>query len=218
MAEPSSLRELRIKELTTLKGRVAKRIKIKPSTKRVRRIAGIDIMLTPQASKVHICACLVSFPKLEVLEEAIATDELDMLLYRHLGPLVFVPLVLSVLKMLKRKVDVIAVREPALGEEIPLSAYIGVISGRPAFGVSERVGGVRKIAKWEGVSRAGLLKLRGAKTGVSVVAGHLLSLKDASILTRACAKETRLPEPIRNAGVRVRAWEREWRRVNLERR
>jgi hypothetical protein len=37
-------------------------------------------------------------------------------------------------------------------------------------------------------------------------------------LTRASAKETRLPEPIRNAGVRVRAWEREWRRVNLERR
>jgi ppGpp synthetase/RelA/SpoT-type nucleotidyltranferase len=146
MAEPSSLRELRVKELTTLKERVAKRIRIKPSTKRVRRIAGVDIMLTPQASKVHICACLVSFPKLEVLEEAIATDELDMLLYRHLGPLVFVPLVLSVLKMLKRKVDVIAVREPALGEEIPLASSI------------------------------------------------------------------------RNAGVRVRAWEREWRRVNLERR
>jgi deoxyinosine 3'endonuclease (endonuclease V) len=218
MAEPNSLRELRTKELTTLRDRVAKRIKIKPSGKRVRRIAGVDIMLTPQASKVHICACLLSFPKLEVLEEAIATDELDMVLYRQLGPLVFVPLVLSVLKMLKRKVDVIAVREPMLGEEIPLASYIGVISGRPAFGVSERVGGLRKMAKLDGVRRAGLLKLRGSKTGVSVVAGHLLSLKDASVLARACAKETRIPEPIRNAGVRVRSWEREWRRVNLERR
>ena len=218
MGEPSSLKELRVKELTTLKERVARRVRIKPLAKRVRRVAGIDIMLTPQASKVHVCVCLMSFPKLEELEDAVATDEMDMVLYRNLGNLVLVPLVLSVLKMLKQKVDVIAVRETSLAEEIPLSSYIGVISGRPSFGVSERAGNLKRVAKWNGVQRAGLLKIRGHRTAIGVVAGHLMTLKDASTLARACARETRIPEPVRNAGTRIRAWEREWRRVNLKRR
>ena len=77
MAKVSALSELRSKELMTLRGRVERRIKFKPGPKRIRRIAGVDIVLTPQASKVHVCACLMSFPKMQVIEEAIATDELE---------------------------------------------------------------------------------------------------------------------------------------------
>jgi len=218
MAEPSSLRELRKQELTILGERVAKRIRIKPLTKRVRRIVGVDVMFTPKASKVHVCACLVSFPKLEVLEEAIATDEMEFSVFKNLGNVSLVPLVLSVLKMLKRNIDIIVVRELALGEEITLGSYIGVISGRPAFSLSERSGNLKRIVKWDGERRAGLIKIRGRKTPIAVVAGHHMSLKDATTLARACAKNLSMPEPICSASARVRAWEREWRRVNLPRR
>jgi deoxyribonuclease V len=214
MRDQSSLVELRMRELTILRERVAKRLKIKPLAKRVRRIAGVDVMLTPRASKVHVCACLMSYPKLEVLEEAIATDEINLRVYKDLGSVVLVPLILSVLKMLKRNIDAVVVREISLGEAIPLSTYIGVIAGKPSFGVSERASKMAKLAKLEGQPRAGAVKIRGHRTAVSVIAGHLMTLKDASALVRSSAKESRLPEPLRNAGVRVRAWEREWRRVN----
>jgi deoxyinosine 3'endonuclease (endonuclease V) len=214
MAEVKALRDLRNKELLTLKDRVERRIKLKPGPKRVRRVAGVDTVLTPEVGKVHVCASLMSFPKLKILEETIATDEVDKAVRMSLGVVVFVPLVLSVLKMLKQKCDVIMVRELSLKEETPLSSYIGVISGRPAIGISER-GSVKRLAKLEGIKRAGPVKIRGHKTPIGVIAGHLVTFKDSSKLVRACITDTRIPEPIRNAGMRVRAWEREWRRLNL---
>ena len=101
MAKVNALMELRAKELATLRERVEKRIKLKPAPKRVRRIAGIDMVVTPRAGKVHVCACMMSFPRLEILEEAIATDEIDIAALKHLGNIIFVPLILNVLKMLK---------------------------------------------------------------------------------------------------------------------
>lgn len=218
MTDAGTLKELRARELTVLKEHVASRVRIKPLTKRVRRIAGLDIVLTPRASKIHVCACLMSFPNLDILEEAIATDEMDMRVLKELGIVAVVPLALSVLKMLKRNFDVVAVRELSLGEAIPLASYVGVISGKPSYGVSERASNLAKLARWEGIRRAGAVKIRGHRTAVRVIAGHNIGLKDAAAITKACARETRMPEPIRNAGTRVRAWEREWKKVNLPRR
>ena len=217
MADTGSLRELRARELTTLRERVARRIRLKPLSKRVRRIVGVDVALTPAAPKVHVCACLMSLPKLEVLEEAIATDEFDPAAYKQLGAVVVVPLMLSVLKMLKRNFDVIVVKEPSRPEHIPTASFVGVISGKPCFGVIERATSLAKVAKWDGELRAGTVKLRGHKMPLGVIAGHNLDLRDAKALAKSSAKESRLPDPIYNAGTRVRAWEKEWKRVNLGR-
>lgn len=216
MAEPTALKELRAKELITLKQRVGRRIKLKPGPKRIRRIAGIDIALTPEASKIHVGVCVMSFPKMEVVEEAIATDELDESVRLDLGNVGLVPLLLGVLKMLKHKVDIVMVRERSSREELPLASYVGVISGRPSVGVNDKSISLKSIAKWHGVKRAGSAKIRGHKTPVGVIAGHLMTFKDASRLVKACAKVTRLPEPVRRAGLTLHAWEREWRRVNLD--
>jgi deoxyinosine 3'endonuclease (endonuclease V) len=107
------------------------------------------------------------------------------------------------------------VNEMPLGDELPLSGYIGVIAGRPTIGVNPRGGGFKRIAKFEGKRRAGTVKIKGHRTPVGVVAGHMVTFKDASSLVKKCVGEARIPEPVRNAGMRVRAWEREWRRLNL---
>lgn len=125
-------------------------------------------------------------------------------------------MLLSVLKMLKQKCDLIMLRELPAGDELPLSGYVGVIAGRPTIGISSGGGGFKKMAKWEGKRRAGAVKMRGHRTPVGVIAGHMATFKDASALVKKCAAGTRIPEPVRNAGMRVRAWEREWRRLNLE--
>lgn len=216
MAELSALKELKMQELRTLRDRVERRVKIKPAPKRMKRIAGVDIVFTEEANKIHVCASLLSYPKLQVLEEAIATDDVDTALHEALGNMVYVPLILSVLKMLKQKCDAIMVKELPLGSELPLAGYVGVISGRPTIGISPRGGGLKKIAKWEGKRRAGAVKIRGHRTPMGVVAGHMVTFKDAASLVKNCVAETRIPEPVRNAGMRVRAWEREWRRLNLE--
>ena len=217
MAESNALKELRKKELITLRQRVETRIKIKPPPKRIRRVAGVDLVLTPQARKVHVCASLMSYPKLKVLEEVIATDELDSAVQTELGTVAFVPLILSVLKMLKQKCDMIMVRELSAREDIPLAAYVGVISGSPTLGISDKSSTMNAVATLDGVKRAGPVKIRGHKTPLGVVAGHLTTFTDSWKMVKACITDSRIPEPIRNAGARVRAWEREWRRLNLSR-
>jgi deoxyinosine 3'endonuclease (endonuclease V) len=217
MADANALRDLRKKELITLRERVETRIKLKPAPKRIRRIAGVDLVLTPGAGKVHVCASLMSYPKLTVLEEAIATDELDTAVHAELGTVAFVPLILSVLKMLKQKCDLIMVKELSAKEDIPLAGYIGVISGRPTLGISDKSSTMKATAKLEGIKRAGPVKIRGHKTPLGVVAGHLVTFTDSWKLVKGCITDSRIPEPIRNARSRVRAWEREWRRLNLGR-
>ncbi len=216
MAEFSALKELKRQELRTLRERVERRVRLKPAPKRIKRIAGVDMVFTGEANKIHVCASLLSYPKLQVLEEAIATDEMDPDLLEDLGNVIYIPLILSVLKMLKQKCDVIMIRELPLGSGLPLSGYVGVIAGRPTIGVSPGGGGFKRIAKWEGKRRAGTVKIRGHRTPLGVVAGHMTTFKDGSALVKNCIAETRIPEPIRNAGMRVRAWEREWRRLNIE--
>lgn len=207
--------ELRARELEGLRDRVGKRIKMKNGPKRVRRIAGVDLVLTPSAGRVHICASMLSFPNLKVLEEAIATDELSEEAVKSLGNVAYVPLIQSVLKMLKRNPDIVMVKEVSLKEDIPLSSYVGVISGRPSFGVSQRGTTPKKLAKWENLKRSGPVKIRGHRTPITVIAGHLTTFSDASRIAKACCTEGRIPEPLRDAGSRVRSWERAWRKFNV---
>ena len=169
MVELSALKKLKRQELRTLRERVERRVKIKPAPKRIKRIAGVDMVFTAEANKVHVCASLLSYPKLRVLEEAIATDEMDPALHKDLGNVVYVPLILSVLKMLKHKCDAIMIKELPLGNELPLSGYVGVISGRPTIGISPGGGGFKKIAEWEGKRRAGTVKIRGHRTPLGVI-------------------------------------------------
>jgi deoxyribonuclease V len=216
MAEINALKELKKQELLTLRERVERKVKLKPAPKRIKRIAGVDIAFTPEANKIHICASLLSYPKLQVLEEAIATDEVDPAFHKFLGNVIYVPLILSVLKMLKQKCDAIILRELPFGTSLPLSGYVGVVAGRPTIGISPRGGGLKRFAKLEGKRRAGAVKIRGHSTRMGVIAGHLTTYKDAAALVKACVTESRIPEPVRDAGNRVRAWEREWRRLNIE--
>lgn len=215
MSKRDVVGELRARELERLRERVASRVKKKSGPKRVRRIVGIDLVPTPKAGRVHICASMLSFPKLKVLEEAIATDELSEDAVKSLGNVAFVPLIQSVLKMLKRNPDIVMMKEVTLKEEIPLASYVGVISGKPSFGVSPRGTTPRKLAKWDNLKRSGPVKIRGHSTPITVVAGHLTTFSDASRIARACCTEARIPEPLREAGSRVRAWERAWKKFNV---
>jgi deoxyinosine 3'endonuclease (endonuclease V) len=215
MPKRDTVGDLRTKELEKLRERVGGRVKMKNGPKRVRRIAGIDLVLSPRAGRVHVCASMLSFPKLKVLEEAIATDELSEEAIKTLGNVAFVPIIQSVLKMLKRKADILMIREITLKEDIPLAGYVGVISGRPSMGISPRGTTPRKLARWDNTKRSGPVKIRGHATPITVIAGHLTNLADASRLAKACCTETRIPEPLRDAGSRVRAWERAWSKFNI---
>ncbi len=218
MVEIEALRKLRLTEFSQLRERVLKRLKFKPAPKRMRRVVGVDVVTTLQAGKAHAAACLVSFPKMQVLEEAIATDEIDRVLYADVGNPIFVPLIMNVLKMLKRNPDVILVKELSLRDEIPLAAYVGVIAGKPTIGVSERGSGFKGRKGHDGIKISGPVKIAGHRTPIAVVAGNLVTFKDAQNIVKALAKDARLPAPLRGAGMRVRAWEREWCRLNVRER
>ena len=83
------------------------------------------------------------------------------------------------------------------------------------MGINPRGTTPRKLAKWENLKRSGPVKIRGHATPITVIAGHLTTFNDASRIARACCTEARIPEPLRDAGSRVRAWERAWSRFNI---
>ncbi|MGQ9809940.1 MAG: endonuclease V [bacterium] len=216
MLEEQSLRKLKEMELRRLKERVEKRIKIKPLSKSIRKIAGLVFVIDKDSERVHGAISLISLQKMKILEEATATEEFDAKLDQAVGNCSLVPFALSLIKMLERNPDLILIKEINLKDRIPLSAFVGVIAGKPSIGIAERgwrFAGERR----EGMKIAGPLRVRGRKAPIGVVAGHHVRLKDAQTIVRKTTIQAGMPEPLRGAMRRLKAWLGEWQRVNIGR-
>lgn len=214
MFEEQALGKLREEELRKLRERVEKKIKIKPLSKSVGKIAGLAFVIDRRVERVHGAVSLMSLQKMKVLEEATATEEFDASLNQAVGNCSLVPFALSLLKMLKRNPDLILVKEVTLKDRLPLSSCVGVIAGKPSVGIADR-GWRFALEKRDGIRIAGSVRLKGRKGPIGVIAGHLVALKDAQTIVRKTTVEAGQPEPIRNSMVRLKAWLDEWRRLNV---
>lgn len=215
MFEEQALGKLREEELRKLRERVEKRIKIRPLSKRIGKIAGLAFVIDHEVERVHGAVTLMSLRKMKILEEATATEEFDARLNQAVGNCSLVPFALSLLKMLKRNPDLILVKEVTLKDKLPLSSCVGVIAGKPSIGIADR-GWRFALEKRDGIRIAGSMRLKGRKAPIGVIAGHMVGLKDAQAIVRQATLEAGLPEPIGNAMVRLKAWLDEWRRLNVK--
>lgn len=215
MFEEHALGKLREQELSKLRERVERRVRIKPLSKRVRKIAGLAFVIDHEVERVHGAVTLMSLQKMKVLEEATATEEFDVALNQAIGNCSLVPFALSLLKMLKGNPDLVMVREVTLKDKLPLCCCVGVIAGKPSLGIADR-GWRFALDRRDGIKIAGSVRLKGKKAPIGVIAGHLIGLKDAQTIVKQLTLEAGLPEPIRNATIRLKAWLDEWRRLNIK--
>jgi deoxyribonuclease V len=183
-----------------------------PSPRSVEAIAGVDASIT--VDKLHMIGAVVlmSWPALEVLEVAVATDRV---VFPYVpGYLSFreIPVLLAAAEKLSRSPDLVIVDGQGIAHprRMGLAAHLGLVTGLPTVGCakSRLVGRCEEPARdkgswtpcYDGSERIGsLLRTRAAVKPVWVSPGHGVGQRQAREWVLRTAERYRLPEPVRAA-------------------
>jgi deoxyribonuclease V len=174
--------------------------------KNIRSVAGVDVAY---ADELAIGAVSVlDYETLELLERQTATCQAKfpyvptLLAFREL------PAAVACIKKLKRQPDVLLV--DAQGAAHPygfgFASHLGLAIGKPTVGVAKSwligerktVSGQERLVQNGRVIGAVVTTKEGVKP-VYVSVGHLVSLETAVEITKHCACNSRIPEPILQA-------------------
>ncbi len=188
-----------------LRGRVVERPLPAPRT-----VAGVD--LSARGGDARAAVCVLSFPGLELVEEATAVRPMDFPYVPGLLAFREVPAILDAYAKLAVEPDVLLVdgHGRAHPRRFGVACHLGVELDRPAVGVGKsrlvgrhREPGPRRGARTRLVDGDELLgaclRTRDGVKPVYVSVGHRVALDDAVRLVLRCAPRYRLPEPIRRA-------------------
>ncbi len=185
-----------------LQEKLAAQVITKDTNRKIQNVCAVDVSY--KNNTATSAAVIMDAKTLTVLEHKVSKSQIRMpyvpglLMLRESGP------VLSVLKMLKTKFDVLLV--DGNGQLHPrrcgLACYLGITLGMPTIGVAKSLLCGKKTSdsiELDGKILAKVIeKKRGKKIFVSV--GHKISLKSAARLAESLITEGEwLPEPLRLA-------------------
>jgi deoxyribonuclease V len=193
-----------------LAGRVVRRAR----TGRVRTLAGVDCSV--RVGQVGAAITVFSWPDLEPLETGTALREATFPYVPGLLSFREVPALLAAWETLERKPDLLLVDGHGLAHprRIGLASHLGVVLDVPSIGCAKsllvgehRDPGPRRGARTRLVHRdevvGACLRTRTDVKPVYVSIGHRVDLERAVRTVLACARRTRLPDPIRAADRRA---------------
>ncbi|MFN4182336.1 MAG: deoxyribonuclease V [bacterium] len=206
--------DISVPEAIEIQKRLSTAVKEEPlDISRVRLVAGLDVSFDPRARDIAFGAgCIFSFPDLQLLE--VISKALKISFPYIPGLLSFreSPVLISCVEQLKHTPDVILV--DAHGRAHPrrfgAASHLGVLLDVPAIGCAK----TRLVGEYEEpVSERGgfsFLYHRNEKVGVVVrtqagaepifvSVGHKVDLESAISLVLLCARNSRIPEPLRVA-------------------
>ncbi len=179
---------------------------------RVRRVGGVDVSYPKGETLARAAAVVLSFPELELLDQATAAVEVRFP-YRP-GYLSFreVPAALAALAGLRITPDLIICDGQGLAHprRFGLACHLGVVTGLPCLGVAKNrlVGEHGEVPAerggWTPLRHRGevvgaMLRTRKGVKPVYVSPGHKVGLDTAVELALACSPRYRLPETTRQA-------------------
>lgn len=196
-----------------LQRRLARRVREEPlALDRIRTVAGVDVGF-PQPDRYRAGVVVLSFPQLQVLEEAVAEGPVSMEYVPGLLSFRELPGILAALQRLHRRPDVFLVdgQGRAHPRGLGIASHLGVLLDWPTVGVAKSVlvgrpqgplgetRGSRVPLLYRGRVVGMLLRTRTGVKPVVVSVGHRVDLAGAVDLVLATAPRYRLPEPIRAA-------------------
>ncbi|NPA38912.1 MAG: endonuclease V [Thermodesulfobacteria bacterium] len=190
---------------------VASRIKLQDLSKEPRFIAGVDVAYTDEDLGIGAGVVLL-FPELKKVEEVVVKKKVKFPYVPGFLSFREAPLMISVVRNFKTKVDVIFVDGQGIAHprKAGIATHIGVILKIPTIGCAKKPLLKDFLFPSEERGSAEYMFLNGEKVGwvlrtrkgvkpIFVSPGNLISLKDALRLTLAVTKKYRLPEPVRLA-------------------
>ncbi|MFA5867042.1 MAG: deoxyribonuclease V [Actinomycetota bacterium] len=181
----------------------------------VRLVAGADISMEKHGSTVFAAVVVLSWPGLELVEEATHVAEVafpyvpGLLAFREIPPL------LECFKTLRRVPSAVLVDGHGLAHPrgIGIASHLGLWLNIPTIGCAKtlltgayeepgrRRGSVTALVDKEGHEIGQVVRTKDKVKPVFVSVGHLIDLDSAVELTLACSPRYRLPEPTRQAHI-----------------
>lgn len=201
------------KEAVLLQARLSPRILLEdrlPAT--VRTVAGVDVSYEKRGDLFHAAIVVLSFPGLDIVEEATAEDRVTFPYVPGLLSFRELPILLRAFEGLKTIPDVVLVDGQGIAHprRLGLASHLGLWLGLPTIGCakSRLVGDSDEPGREKGAReplRIGeevvgtVLRSRDGVRPLYVSPGHLVDVEKASELVLACCGRYRMPEPTRRA-------------------
>lgn len=202
----------RPEEARRLQEELRTRVRLEPLPLPVTAVAGVDAAFL--SDRVVAVAILLSYPGLEVLEEATGLAPLDLPYVPGLLSFREGPAVMEALDQLSRAPDLVLFDGQGIAHPrgLGIAAHIGLLRDCPTIGVakSRLVGeadeavlaldkGSRVPLALDGQTVGAVVRSRSRVRPLYVSPGHRVTVDEAVTWTLACCTRYRLPEPTRLA-------------------
>ena len=198
------------REAVAIQRKLAAAVRPAPLEKPVETVAGIDVSIRGDLAQAAIV--VLSFPDLEVIDQAIYRAEVPFPYIPGLLSFREMPVILPALEQLSVRPDVLMTDSQgrAHPRRMGLACHLGVLLDWPTLGVAKtRLTGHFDALGEEKGSRAPLvhqgevvgvaLRTRTGIKPVYVSIGHRITLDESIALALACAPRYKIPEPTRQA-------------------
>lgn len=217
------------REAVELQKRLRAEVRIAPLAANIRTIAGADISFNKYEATVYAGVVVLSFPELEVIEEAGVVSETRFPYVPGLLSFRETPSVLEAWSKLKTEPDALMLDGQGLAHprRVGIACHVGLLIERPTLGCAksvlvgkyeepamERGAWTELIDKGEVVGAA--VRTKKNVQPIFVSPGHLIDLEGAIELTIGTDGGYRQPEPTRRAHLLVNALRRGERKPGSE--
>lgn len=209
------------REAVELQKRLRDEVRIAPLAREIKTIAGADISFNKFEPTVYAGIVVLSFPELEVIEEAGVVSETNFPYVPGLLSFRETPSVLEAWSRLKTEPDALMLDGQGLAHprRVGIACHVGLLIERPTLGCAKSVlvgkyeepqkerGAWTKLIHKDEVVGAALRTKRNVQP-VFVSPGHLIDLEGALDVTLRTDGGYRQPEPTRRAHLLVNALRR----------
>jgi deoxyribonuclease V len=204
------------KEAAVLQKELAGQVEICPLPSQIQTIAGLDCAFSRDGRRIAAVIAVLSFPTLEVVEIAEASDKVQFPYVPGLLSFREAPVCLKAAGKLRQIPDVFLADGQGIAHprRLGLASHLGLFLNRPTIGCAKsRLCGVfeepaaakgSRSLLWENGEVVGMvLRTRCQVRPLFVSVGHRAVLEEAAELVLQCCRRYRLPEPTRLAHQKV---------------
>ncbi len=202
---------------------VRKRVRLEPLASQPSTIAGVDASFTD--AKVISVACLMSYPRLDCLEDSSAVIESEFPYITGYLSFREGPAIAQALKRLKRRPDLLIFDGQGIAHPkgLGIAAFMGALLDMPSIGCAKTrlVGEYREPGPkrgeysplfHKGVEVGAVVRTRDNTRPLFVSPGHMIDIKGAVEIVLESAPRFRLTEPVRRADALSRKMKMEMRK------
>ena len=206
------LNKISLEELKVKQKEIAKKVILKPLTKPIRYIAGIDVGYDSEQDIAYPAIVILKYPELKVIEEVIIRCKVKFPYIPTFLSFREVPLILEAFKKISIKPDLIMVDGQGLAHprKAGFAVHLGVILNLPTIGCAKKplLKNFKEPKNKKGATSPIYLKneivgfvvrTKENVKPVYVSPGNLITFEEAIKFVLATIDKYRIPEPLRKA-------------------